>query len=408
LLTRFQHHNSTVRENALRQLKDILLRYPPKDLHSHLCSLLRGIAALCLDKEEDIRKNSLNALNLILGRVSNEQFIPYNDILISYLCCAMTHINPNIKEDSLLFLDVLAQNCGNVLANNTHKILPNFLGMICRLHNDIKPGQQLKTVLNSKNTNTKWRIKVLERLANIFTSFVYHEKHCRSTKLNTFSKIVAREYTRYVPIYSNRPIQGEVNFNKDLNPITNCTEGILPMEEFVKYIDLLMPLISDIWLEICPDEKIENSRETTISNEAAVLLTYIVKIILSITEYIDLLEQDHDIEHMKHWFRDIFHNAYIQNFLSRFPYNKMKQLNTPRGKRQIDFSQMEFDEKCLLQNLALCQIHIWFISMMNRKKQFSKIIKDYCESILTYLNGKLILYMTIAHCLCKNDDDFFL
>jgi len=387
LLTRFQHHNSTVREDALRQLKDILLRYPPKDLHSHLCSLLRGVAALSLDKEKNVRKNSLNALNLILGRISNEQFTPYSDILISYLCCAMTHINPNIKEDSLLFLDVLAQNCGNALATNSHKILPNFLSMICRLHNDIKPGKQLKTVLNSKNTNTKWRIKVLERLANIFSSLIYHEKHRRNTNLNALSKTIMREHTRYVPIYGNRSTQvGEVNFDKDLNSITNCVEGILPMEEFVKYIGLLMPLISDIWLEICPDQKTENSTETTISDEAATLLTHIIEIILSITEYIDLLEQDHDIEHMKHWFRDMFYNTYIKNFLSRFPYNKMKQLNISR-KHQADFSQTVFNERCLLQNLALCQIHIWFISMMNCKKQFSKVTKDYCESILIYLNG---------------------
>jgi len=391
LLTRFQHHNSTVREDALRQLKEILLRYPPKDLHSHLCSLLHGIAALSLDKEKNVRRNSLNALNLILGRISNEQFTLYNDTLISYLCCAMTHINPNIKEDSLLFLDVLAQNCGNALANNSHKILPNFLGMICRLHNDIKPGKQLKTVLNSKNTNTKWRIKVLERLANIFSSLIYHEKHRRSTNLNA---LTVTEYTRYIPIYKSTQV-GKANFDKD--SITNCEEGILPMEEFVKYIGLLMPLIFDIWLEICPDQKTENNMETTISDEAAILLTHIVEIILSITEYIDLLEQDHDIEHMKHWFRDTFYNTYIKNFLSRFPYNKMKQLNTSK-KHQVDFSQTEFIERCLLQNLALCQIHIWFISMMNCKKEFSNVTKDYCESILIYLNGKLIPYMAIAHC----------
>ena len=58
LLTRFRHHNSTVRQDALKQLKDILLQNPLKSLHSQLNSLLHGIAVLSLDKEKEIRTNS--------------------------------------------------------------------------------------------------------------------------------------------------------------------------------------------------------------------------------------------------------------------------------------------------------------------------------------------------------------
>lgn len=377
-------------------MKEILLRYPPKNLHLHLSPLLRGVAALSLDKEKGIRKDSLNALNLILGPISNEQLAPYRDILISYLSCAMTHIDPCIKEDSLLLLDTLAQNCGSVLAQDSHKILPNFLGMICRLHNDVKPGRQLVTTLNSKNTTTKWRIKVLERLANLFTSLVYYEKHRRSAS-STPSKTTVEEYTRYVPIYCSRPSQvGEVDFDKDPSCIASCAEGLLPMEEFVKYVGSLMPLVSDIWLEVCPDEKTESSTETTISSEAAALLTSIVEIILAVTEYIDMLERDHDVEPTKRWFRDTFYNAYAKSFLSRFPYGKMKQLGNSR-KRQKDFSQAELTERCSQQNLALCRIHMWFVSMMNRNKQFSKAIKDHCEAILRYLDGKLLPYVAIVY-----------
>ncbi|KAG5310254.1 MOS1T transposase, partial [Pseudoatta argentina] len=76
--------------------------------------------------------------------------------IISYLNCAMTHIDPHMKEDSLLLLDVLVQNC------------------------------------NSKRT--------------------------------------------------------------------------LLIEEFVKYvlINLLIPLMCDVWLKVCPDEKVESYTEITI------------------------------------------------------------------------------------------------------------------------------------------------
>jgi len=57
----------------------------------------------------------------------------------------MTHIDPRVKEDSLLFLDVLARNCNSALMKDSYRILLNFLSMICRLHNEVKPGTKLTT-----------------------------------------------------------------------------------------------------------------------------------------------------------------------------------------------------------------------------------------------------------------------
>ena len=81
LLTRFRHHNSTVRQDALKQLKNILLQNHLKSLHSQLNSLLHGTAALSHDKEKEIRTNSFHALNFILGLISNEQLISLHEII---------------------------------------------------------------------------------------------------------------------------------------------------------------------------------------------------------------------------------------------------------------------------------------------------------------------------------------
>lgn len=383
-----------MREDALRQLKDILLRNPPKSLHSRLSSLLRGIAALSLDKEKDVRRSSFHALNFILGFISNEQLIPLREIIVSYLSCAMTHIDPRVKEDSLLFLDVLVQNCDSILVKDSYKILPNFLGMICRLHNEVKPGTRLMTTLNSKSTAVKWRIKVLERLANMFISILNYTKLCTSTRLNMLPIARAKRYTRYIPVYNDNATQiCEINLDKDVSSIGSCTEETLPLEELIKYVDLLMPLISDIWLEVCPDEKIESYTEITISSEAVMLLKSIIIIIQSIVEYIDMLDHDdYGVKYMKHWFKDTFHNIYMKNFLSRFPYGKVKPLINKSRKHQEDFSQMKFAEECLEQNLGLCQLHVWFTSLFSRNEQFSKSTKNHCVSIVRYLNGKIIFY----------------
>lgn len=390
LLARFRHHNSTVRRDALRQLTNILLRKSLRS-HSQLNSLLRGIAALSLDKVKDVRASSYRALDFILRHISSQHLIPLCQVLTSYLSCAMTHIDPCVKEDSLLFLDVLVQNCDSVLARESYKILPNFLSMICRLHNEIRPGTRLTTTLNSKSTNVKWRIKVLERLANMFISIVNYNKFYVNTQSNELPISRVKKYARYIPIYSNDYKIFEINLDKDLSSIGSCMKEPLPIKEFMKYVGLLMPLMSDIWLEVCPDGKVESYTEITISNEAAALLKNIVVIVQSIVEYIDILDHDdYSIDCMRQWFKDTFHDSYMKNFLSKFPYAKVKPLINECRKHQRDFSQMDFTDRCLEHNLGLCQIHVWFTSLFNRNEQFPKSTKTYCISILNYLNSKLI------------------
>ncbi|KAL0103102.1 hypothetical protein PUN28_017442 [Cardiocondyla obscurior] len=391
LLTRFRHHNSTAREDALKQLKDILLRNPPKSLHSHLNALLRGIAALSLDKEKDVRRSSFHALDFILGRISSEQLTPLRDIVLSYLSCAMTHVNPRVKEDSLLFLDVLVQNCDGILARDSHKVLPNFLNMICRLHNEIKPGARLTMTLNSKSTDVKWKIKVLERLANMFTSIVKYKKLCASSSSDAFSIERSKRYTRYIPVYSTCLSQVcEINLDQLVGLTDSQVKGSLSVQEFIKYIGLLIPLMSDIWLEVCPKEKVESCEGITISSEAAILLKNIIVIVQSIAEYIDILDHDDcDVIRMKRWFRDTFHNTYMKNFLTRFPYSEMKPLLNECKRRQKDFSTVDFINGCLQQNLGLCQIHVWFTSLFNHNEQFSKITKTYSASVIRYLDGAI-------------------
>ncbi|XP_071650620.1 testis-expressed protein 10 homolog [Temnothorax longispinosus] len=392
LLTRFRHYNSTVREDALRQLKDILSRNSPKTLHSHVNSLLRGIAALSLDKERNVRTSSFHALDFILGRISTRHVTPLREIVISYLSCAMTHIDPRVKEDSLLFLDVLVKNCDSVVARDSHKILPNFLGMICSVHNQVRPGARLTTTLNSKSTDVKWRIKVLERLANMFVSIVSYRKLCIDARSNVLPIARATRYTRYIPVYSDNVTRVcERNLDKDVSSIgSSSVKETLPVEDVMKYVDLLMPLMSDIWVEVCPDEKVSSYTERTISSEAAALLTSIVVIVQSIVEYIDTLDcNNYDVARTRHWFKDTFHDAYMKNFLSRFPYGKVKPFVHESRKHQENFSQADCMDGCLEQNLGLCQIHAWFTSLFNKKEQFPKSTKTYCVSVVKYLNGAI-------------------
>lgn len=90
--------------------------------------------------------------------------MPYYDVLSSYLCCAMTHIDPRIQSDSLLFLDVLLKLTPSIVTNHYSKIMDNFLDMISKLRIESKPERSLTLNLNSKISTVKWRVNVLQKL----------------------------------------------------------------------------------------------------------------------------------------------------------------------------------------------------------------------------------------------------
>ncbi|XP_047352512.1 testis-expressed protein 10 homolog isoform X1 [Vespa velutina] len=386
LLARLQHHNSTVRQEAIKELKDILLQHPLQTFSSQLNPLLQGISALSLDKEKDIRRDSLKVLNCILNPISNEQLTPFCDILITYLRCAMTHIDPNIKEDSLLFLDILIQNCNSVIAKHSHKILPNFLDMISKMHTEAKPGRQLTTTLDSKNTSVKWRNKVLERLGNMLGSIINYKKIEKTQHYTSAVKVLCIDKeTKYVPFYRQVDIQDyKVNFESIVNLKDDTNEKNLDAAELIKYISVLMPLIFDSWIEVCPEERISKISETVISSEASILLKHIVIIIQLITEYIDILDYNDQIN-TKMWFTNSFQSVYIKNLFSKFPYTKTKTVEKCR-KRQEDFSDLEMTEKCLEQNLGICQIYTWFTSMNINHNNANKLDKAYCQYVMDYIN----------------------
>lgn len=386
-MIRLHHHNLTVRREALKELKEILLKYSTNTLYSELQLLVNGIAALSLDIERNIRRDSFSALHLILQSISKEQLISYLNILISYLNCAMTHINQSIKEDSLLFLDVLLQYYGNMLIKNSFEILSNFVNMICMWNSNNKHNRQLMTTLNPKSTSTKWRIKVLERLANML-NYILSDEELNKTMHSSTTMQEVRNYTRFLPIYNGLAKICENDFCKQTNPVR---ERYLSTEEFISYINTLMPLMFNIWLEVCPDEKLDNYTETMISSETSTLLKSITNIIQSIIMYIDALDhyEHDDEERTKHWFIHEFYESYMKNFLSRFPYSKTREFNNKSKKCQEDYSAMISGESYVEQNLGLCCIHIWSTSIYRHNQKFPEYVKNYCLSVIKYLNGMI-------------------
>ena len=130
------------------------------------------------------------------------------------------------------------------MAKDSHKILPNFLNMMYRLHNEGSPVAQLMTTLHSKSTNV-----------NLLTTgnFVHDRLCLRLWKRKNIFQFIAIVRFNFVKLILTK-----------IWSLDNCEKETLLIEKFVKYVNLLMPLMSDIWLEVCSDEKVESYTEITI------------------------------------------------------------------------------------------------------------------------------------------------
>ncbi|XP_012274128.1 testis-expressed protein 10 homolog isoform X2 [Orussus abietinus] len=390
LLSRLRHHNSTVRRDAIGELKEIILQYSTEILSSQLNALLHGVCSLALDKERDVRRDAIKVLISVLSPISNEQLLPFADIPISYLKCAMTHIDPNIKEDSLILLDVLVQNCGGLVAKNSRNILPNFLDMISKLRTDAQAGRQLVTSVNSKSTSIEWRIKVFNRLTNILESLVNEKKvqnfnHCN----NIVQTIKVDESAVSIPMYQpNNLGQCIIDFDYILNISDEGVESKdFESEELVKCISASIPLLFGTWIEVCPKNRSTHS-DLVISSEASSLLKSLLNVLQLTIDYIDELESKIGVANISKWFAQHFQNSFVENIFLKFPFRETKNAKKAK-RRQEDFCTENFDEESSEQNLAICQLYIWFASVRSGDELVSILNKDYCTRVLEYLNGKI-------------------
>ncbi|XP_046747699.1 testis-expressed protein 10 homolog [Diprion similis] len=390
LITRLHHYNSSVRQEAVKGLKDILSHYSSKILSSQLHSLLQSIAALSLDKEKSVRRDALKALNLILNPVSNDQLEPFFDILISYLSCAMTHIDPNIKEDSLLFLDVLAENCGVLLARSSHKVLPNFLDMISQLRTESRLERQLTTTLNSKQTSIRWRINVLNRLGNILTSMITVKK-CQKRQNNDFTykseEISVTKNLTHVPIFRKNYLwihQRNLSRGQEINIQVGSGSEV---EEMKKFIHVLMLLMVESWIEVAPKQSGTAQSNLVITNEASSLLNTIMKIMELLIEYVDIFEAELGKNAIGIWFNNSFRKMFENSILENFPYCETR-IFTKLKKRQDDFTPVYINTKCLEQNLAICHVYVW-LSSKNFTNGSTHAAKGPALRVLQYMIERL-------------------
>lgn len=175
---------------------------------------------------------------------------------------------------------------------------------------------------------------------------------------------------------------------------TNNLDSLENLEGVKKYIAVLVPLLIESWIEVCPQKLNQdlNNRidEAIISNEASNLLKIVQESLVSVISYVELLENENEGSETCSWLKELFQVSIINNFVNKFPFVEKKPVQNLRKKHQ-ELDTVQTSNNCIYQNLLICQNYIWFTTVATGKNNFDKLNRELCTKVLDYLKGERFL-----------------
>lgn len=408
-ITRLQHHNSSFRTEALNNLKEIITHYPGEVIEKHLGDIVTNLSKLSLDVERNIRRESTKCLDLVLTIASGEHIKPFYEVLSSYTRCAMTHIQVNIQEDSLLLLDILITNIPELISTNRDKIFSSFLNIMSKLKNESKPDRTLTVNLGTKHTSVKWRIQILLRLNRMLEALILQKTkksiHNTQAVINIGESVIVDafevgddEHTTkttstlnyfqenkpmcfpLIYSHSNRICPIPKLFNKS---IVGIDDHIDDGTKIKNYASTLMPLLFESWLEVRPD--FVKNQSTILSIDGAFTLKNILDIMERLWSLALMWQSESNSNEVTTWFQKTFSKDFNSHIMDAFPYS-LGDVRSNAGKKKKD----EINERdvqlagginCYWQNLTVCFMFCCFNSKIKGND-----LKNH-ERVIDYLSG---------------------
>lgn len=292
----------------------------------------------------------------------------------------MTNINNRLQEDSLLFLDILLEFAPHKVAEDFHKIIPNFLNMISKLRVDSKPGRTLTVNLGSQITSVRWRVKVLNRLQDYLSKFIQYEHvndDDREVICNTKSFDVKK--VNYYPLF-NPNYTAVCHLGCFSSKKAQETTPIDEVGMFTEYVDTLMPLLFETWVEVCPAKNLEKDFENVVSDDAANLLKYTLKVMTLLWSLVQHYNKKNPNCNIESKFCQKYGQQYAQHFVRTFPF-----VTNPRIIYQccslLQENVKQTDPKLVAENLAICHLFILLNPKINIKESNQDIM-----SVLNYID----------------------
>lgn len=131
LFTKVNHHNVSVRQDALQGLRDIFQSHPDL-LPKHLPKLVEHVFVTLVDGSGAVRQASHLLMETLLSSVTRDVVSPFFETLIAHLNCGLTHIKEKIQLDSLKVLELYLKYCPGLLVAYVGSLHWVLLGLLSR------------------------------------------------------------------------------------------------------------------------------------------------------------------------------------------------------------------------------------------------------------------------------------
>ena len=153
-------------------------------------------------------------------------------------------------------------------------------------------------------------------------------------------------------------------------------------EKIKNYIEMIMPLMFETWLEIKPNKaqaSVDGENTSFISNENAYMLKVIMDIINQLFDMVKLNDVNRE------WFLATFYERFASYLLPNFPYCQ-------DDKATKNKTEIVGGEKCVYQNLHICYMFLWF--QAKNKQRFSK----HKAKVFDFVNGAFLSIKYLISC----------
>lgn len=314
--------------DALRILKEKILS--GIDLNLMLNPTIQGLCSMCLDIEKDVRRESFKTMILLFSTISSYHLEPFFEIILSYLSCAMTHIQQNIQDDSLFMLDILLKYQPKLMALHYEKIFDNFLDMISKV--TVSQNRSLIISMNNKMSTIKWRGKILQRMNDLLKTIIIINDHRSNNRNNEKSNCEHFIETKPLnfPLYKN-------NLNSDQNSISKLFHKSLTEKGGTKmlnndddklkgYIDHLIPLLFQSWLEVSPLISNNQNKDENLNIDSAFTLKQVVEIFDNLWQLTQIQALKSNNDDLLIWFKTKYYEEFRSNIFFKFPYQQIENL----------------------------------------------------------------------------------
>ncbi|RZB41646.1 beta-1,3-galactosyltransferase 5, partial [Asbolus verrucosus] len=354
LVVKLKHYNDTVKVEACQELKDMIKKHSAEIIQTYLSLIIQTLSTLIQDRERKVRKASVPTFKL-------EAF--FNHILIN-LKCAMTNIDKNIQEDSLLLLDALLEHKPLLIAENFEKIFPDFLTLISKLRSQATPDRTLTLNLGSKLTSVKWRIKVLSRLYAILDIIIKSGNDKNEMSHSEGVKPIFQKASEscFIPIYKN------------IKPYETCSFNFFKSNDnrsqvLDTQVTVLIPLLYETWLEVVPEKSSKQKLQepTVLTEESGAIFSCVVNILNLLHEYCQL-NATHKI------FSSAEAARFLDHLLCNFPYSQQ----CLQSQNYLNSTNIKYFVK-ILNEILLKNPKLWH--------RFGVNVAEIMENLISFYDG---------------------